>query len=218
MVDQPMVAVRGEASREVPPELAVFSVTVSARDKDRQTTLTRLTERAAELRTALDDYPDAIERRETDGVQIYPELKRGGERVSAYTGSVTTRVTVTDFAVLGELLLRIGNQDQTSVSGPWWQLKPGSQAGADVRKEAVADALRRAREYAEAVGAQVDRLVEIIEQGAGDGPLPPPMMRAAKFSSAEMADSMELEIDPQLQTVQASVVVRVSITEITFLK
>jgi uncharacterized protein YggE len=213
MVDQPMVVVRGEALREVPPELAVFSVTVSARDKDRQTTLTRLTERAAELRTALDDYPDAIERRETGGVQIYPELKRGGERVSAYTGSVTTTVTVTDFAVLGELLLRLGNQDQTSVSGPWWQLKPGSRAGADVRKEAIADALSRAREYAEAVGAQVDRLVEILDEGTGGGGHP--MMRAAKFESA---DSMELEIDPQQQTVQASVVVRVSITEPTILK
>jgi hypothetical protein len=212
MVDQPMVVVRGEALREVPPELAVFSVTVSARDKDRQTTLTRLTERAAELRTALDDYPDAIERRETGGVQIYPELKRGGERVSAYTGSVTTSVTVTDFTVLGELLLRLGNQDQTSVSGPWWQLKPGSRAGADVRKEAIADALSRAREYAEAVGAQVDRLVEILDEGTGGGGHP--MMRAAKFESA---DSMELEIDPQQQTVQASVVVRVSITEPTSL-
>jgi uncharacterized protein YggE len=217
MVDQPMVVVRGEALREVPPELAVFSVTVSARDKDRQTTLTRLTERAAELRTALDDYPDAIERRETGGVQIYPELKRGGERVSAYTGSVTTTVTVTDFAVLGELLLRLGNQDQTSVSGPWWQLKPGSRAGADVRKEAIADALSRAREYAEAVGAQVDRLVEILDEGTGGGvPMPPPMMmRAAMSESADMADSPELVLDPEQQTVQASVVVRVSITEPT---
>lgn len=211
-----MVVVRGEALREVPPELAVFSVTVSARDKDRQATLTRLTERAAELRAILDDYPDAIERRETGGVQIYPELKRGGERVSAYTGSVTTTVTVTDFAVLGDLLLRLGNQDQTSVSGPWWQLKPGSRAGADVRKEAIADALSRAREYAEAVGAQVDRLVEILDEGAGGGAHP--MMRAMKIGSAEMADSMELEIDPQHQTVQASVVVRVSITEPTILK
>jgi uncharacterized protein YggE len=216
MVDQPMVVVRGEAFREVPPELAVFSVTVSARDKDRQTTLTRLTERAAELRTALDDYPDAIERRETGGVQIYPELKRGGERVAAYTGSVITTVTVTDFAVLGELLLRLGDQDQTSVSGPWWQLKPGSRAGAEVRREAIADALGRAREYAEAVGAQVDRLVEILDEGAGGGGHP--MMRQAKFGSAEMADSMELEIDPQQQTVQASVVVRVSITEPSILR
>ncbi len=60
MVDQPMVVVRGEAVREVPPELAMLSVTVSARDADRQTTLTRLTERAAELRRHLDDFPDAI--------------------------------------------------------------------------------------------------------------------------------------------------------------
>jgi uncharacterized protein YggE len=214
MVDQPMVVARGEAVREVPPELAVFSVTVSARGKDRDATLNRLTERAAGLRVALDDYPDAIERRETGTVQIYPELKRG-ERVSAYVGSVSTTVTVTDFAVLGDLLLRLGNQDQTSVSGPWWQLRPGSRAGADVRREAVTDALRRATEYAQAVGAEVDRLVEILDEGAGQ---PQPMMRAA-FGAAE-ADTaaMHLEIDPQLQTVHASVVVRVAVTEPTRLR
>ena len=45
MVDGPIVAVRGEATREVPAEVAPFSVTVAARDKDRQATLTRLAER-----------------------------------------------------------------------------------------------------------------------------------------------------------------------------
>ena len=206
-----MVVVRGEALREVPPEQAVLSVTVSARDKDRQTTLTRLTERNAQLRSTLDDYPDAIERRETGGVQIYPELKRGGEKVTAYTGNVTTTVTVTDFTALGELLLRLGNQDQTSVSGPWWRLKPGSRAGADVRREAVADALQRAREYAEAVGARVDRLVEILDEGTGGGGAQP--MRSMVYAAAEAADAMQFDIDPQLQTVQASVVIRVAITE-----
>src|ERR1700704_184969 len=109
MVDQPMVVVRGEALREVPPELAIFSVSVAARDKDRQAVLARLTERAAQLRTVLDDYSDAIERRETSGVQVRPELKRGSEKVTAYTGTVSTTVTVTDFAVLGELFLRLAN-------------------------------------------------------------------------------------------------------------
>ncbi|PRY19246.1 hypothetical protein CLV70_1369 [Pseudosporangium ferrugineum] len=204
-----MVVVRGEAVREVPPEIAQFSVTVSARDRDRQVALTRLAERAAELRTALDDHPDAIERRETSGVQVRPELKRGGERVSAYVGSVTTTVTVTDFGVLGELLLRLANADQVAVAGPWWQLRPGSRAGADVRREAIADALGRAREYAEAVGARVDRLVEIADEGAGGGG--DRMMRAAAFGM-ESAD-LELEVDPQPQTVHAAVVVRVAITE-----
>jgi uncharacterized protein YggE len=207
MVDQPMVVAHGEAVREVPPELAVFSVTAAARDKDRETTLTRLTERAAEVRTALDDYPDAIARRETGGVQVHPELKRG-ERVSAYSGSVTTTVTVTDFSVLGELMLRLANQDQTSVSGPWWQLRPGSTAGAEVRRAAIADALARAKDYADAVGARVDRLVEIADDAPGGGAHP--MMRAAAFDTGSRP---ELDIDPQMQTVQAGVVVRVAITE-----
>jgi len=204
-----MVVVRGEALREVPPELAVFSVSVAARDKDRQAVLTRLTGRAADLRSALDDYPEAIERRETSGVQVHPELKRGSEKVTAYTGNVTTTVTVTDFAVLGELLLRLAGQEQTSISGPWWQLRPGNRAGVEVRREAIDDALSRAREYAGAVGARVKSLIEILDEGTGGGGHP--MMRAVNLGFEASGDA-SLDIDPQQQTVHASVVVRVAIT------
>ena len=218
MADQPTVVVRGEALREVPPEQAVFAVTVSARGKDQQAVLTRLTERAAELRPILDGYSDAIERRETGGMQVYPELKRGRESVSAYTGSFSTTVTVTDFTVLGELLLRLAGQELTAVAGPWWQLRPGSTAGAEVRREAIADALGRAREYADAVGAQVDRLIEISDEGVG-GAGDRGMMRSMAFGGSRgAADALELELDPQQQTVQASVVVRVAVTEPTALK
>jgi uncharacterized protein YggE len=208
----PTVVVRGEASREVPPEVAVLSVTVSARDEDRQVTLTRLTERAAELRTHLDDFDAAIERRESGSAQIYPEMKRGGgERVVAYHGSVTTTVTVTDFAVLGDLLLRLGNQDQTQVAGPWWQLRPGSRAGADVRKAAIDDAVQRAREYADAVGSRVERLIEIADEGTGGGVQP--VYRAFAAGGPEaVSDAMDLTLDPALQTVQAGVTVRVAIS------
>jgi uncharacterized protein len=208
MAEQAMVVVRGEAVREVAPEIAQFSVSVAARDKDRETALARLTERNAELRALLDGHGEAIERRETSGVQVRPELKRGGERVAAYVGSVSTTVTVSDFAVLGELLLRLADADMTTVSGPWWQLRPGSRAGAGVRQEAVADALSRAREYAAAVGARVDRLVEISDEGAGGGG---PMMRTMAF--AKDAGGEELDLDPQQQTVHASVTVRGTITE-----
>ncbi len=204
-----MIVVRGEAVREVPPEIAQFSVTVSARDKARETALSRLAERSAELRTLLDDHGDVIERRETSGVQVHPEFKKG-ERVAAYVGSVSTTVTVSDFAALGELLLRLADTELTSISGPWWQLRPGSRAGAGVRQEAVAEALRRAHEYAAAVGARVDRLVEISDEGAGGGG---PMMRTMAF--AKDTGSEELDLDPQQQTVHAAVTVRVTITEPT---
>ncbi len=218
MADQPTVVVRGEAVREVPPELASFSVTVSARDKDRQSALTRLAERAASVRALLDGAGDVIERRETGGVHLRPEVKRSGERVIAYTGSVSTTVVVNDFTALGELLLRLGDQEQTAISGPWWELRPGSTAGAEVRRAAIADALDRAREYADAVGATLDRLIEIADEGTGGGG-GRPMMRAAYggFAQAE-SEPLELDVDPQPQTVQATVQVRFAITEPTALK
>jgi hypothetical protein len=209
--------VRGEAVREIPPDLATLSVTVFARDRDRQAALARLAERSAAIRAVLDGFAEAVERLETGGVSLRPELKRTGERVSAYAGSVTTTVVVTDFTVLGDLLLRLADQAQTSVTGPWWTLRPGSRAGAEVRQAAITDALDRAREYAAAVGARLDRLLEIADEGTGGGAAG--MMRQA-FGMAAVADTsaVELDVDPQLQTVSASVLVRFSMTEPTVLR
>jgi uncharacterized protein len=215
MAEQPLVSVRGEATREVPPELAVFAVTVSARGRDRAATLTRIAERSAAQRVLLDSYSTVIERRETGRVDVFPEIKGNTEKVAAYHGNVTTTVAVTDFSVLGDLLLRLAGQDQTSVAGPWWQLRPGSTAGAEVRREAVADALRRVREYADAVGARLDRLVEIRDEGTGDG-FAVPAARALGFHGGGAAEvNPTLEIDPQPQTVHATVIVRATITEPT---
>jgi uncharacterized protein len=209
MVDQPTVVVRGEALREVPPEQAVVSVTLTARDSNRETVLSRLLERSNELHALLAEAGDAIERRETSGVRVFPQIKRGSERVVAYTGNVGTTVIVTDFEPLGQLLLRLAAIEHADVEGPWWQLRPGSRAGADVRREAIADALSRAREYAAAVGARIDKLVEIADEGTGGGA---PMMRAMAFD-AGAPESAGFELDPQQQTVQASVTVRVTITQ-----
>jgi uncharacterized protein YggE len=188
--------------------VASFSVTASARDKDRDTTLRRLRERAAAVGAVLDGV--ATDKRETGHLQVHPELKRGGERVVAYAGSVTTNVTVSEFDGLGELMLGLAELEQTSVSGPWWQLRPDSTAGAEVRTAAIRDALRKAHEYAEAVGSEVHGLIEIADDGVGGGGAHPMMARAA---AAYDMGTPELDVEPQAQTVSAAVVVRVSISE-----
>ncbi|HEX2356022.1 MAG TPA: SIMPL domain-containing protein [Micromonosporaceae bacterium] len=218
MSDAPVVAVRGEVVREVPPEIARFSVTVSARDKDRQATLHRLTQRAEAIRALLDGYGDAIERRETGGLVVGPELKRSGERVSAYHGSVQTTVTVADFTALGELLLRLADQDQTTVYGPWWELRPASPVYREARRAAIGDAVTRAAEYAEAVGARLGRLLEIADVGLSAQPVAKRgfavSLGGMRAMAAESA-APELELEPQQQTVQASVEARFTITEPT---
>ncbi|GHJ51706.1 SIMPL domain-containing protein [Micromonospora chersina] len=209
MADAPVVAVRGEAYREVAPELARFTVTATARDRDRETTLTRLAERTAAVRVLLDAAEPAVERRETGQLRVWPETKRSGERVVAYHGSVTTTVTVVDFTALGELMLRLADQEQVEVAGPWWSLRPDSPAYREARHAAIADALARAREYAEALGARVTALLELADTGLATAP---PMMAKAGFARAGEA-APELELDPQPQPVQAAVEARFTISE-----
>ncbi|MEV4664661.1 SIMPL domain-containing protein [Micromonospora echinofusca] len=210
MVDGPVVAVRGEAYREVAPEIARFAVTARARDRDREATLTRLAERAAAVRVLLDAEGTGIDRRETGELRVRPETRRSGERVVAYSGSVTTTVTVSDFTALGELMLRLADQDQIEVAGPWWALRPGSPAHREARHAALADALLRAREYAEALGARVTALIELADAGAAEQPM---MSRMAYAAEGAESAPPELELDPQPQTVHAAVHARFAISE-----
>ncbi|MEU5940708.1 SIMPL domain-containing protein [Micromonospora sp. NPDC047548] len=137
MTDGPVVAVCGEAYREVAPELARFQVTATARERDREATLTRLAERAAAVRVLLDEHAAALDRRETGDLRVRPETNRPGERVVGYHGSVTTGVIVTDFTVLAELMLRLADQEQVELAGPWWSLRPDSPARREARHAVV---------------------------------------------------------------------------------
>jgi uncharacterized protein len=212
----PVVAVRGEVNREVPPEIATVTVTVAARDRDRQAALARLAERSAALGTVFEGYAGAIEKRETSGVYVYPETKGPGERVVGYRGSVTVQLTVTDFAVLGDLMLRLADQDQASVSGPYWALRPDSPTYRTARHDAIGDALTRAREYAEALGARVIRLVQLADSGlsgADPGGFGGPQVMRGFTAAADAGVSFDLE--PRQQRVYASVEARFQITEPT---
>lgn len=206
------VAVRGESVREVEPELAEFTVVVAARDRDRQATLTRLRERADALRQFLDRYGEAIERRETAGVHVHPENAKRGERVTAYSGSVSTTVTVTDFSVLGEMMLAVADQDQTHVYGPTWSLRPNSPVHREARRAAVAEAITRAQEYADALGAEVAELIELADPGLGRATESLATFQAFGVAGASRGGAPELQLEPQRQRVQAAVEARFTIT------
>jgi uncharacterized protein len=215
VVDGPVVVVRGESLQEVPPEIARFGVTVAARDRDRKTTLAQLAARAEAARALIDEYGDAIERRETGALHVWPDYKKPGVKVVAYQGTVTTTVTLVDFTVLGELMLRLADNDQTTVGGPWWEVRPDSPVHRDARRAAISSAIVRAREYAEAVGARVIGLLEINDVGTGPQPI---MAMAASFRGQGGEEAgPQLDLDPQVQTVHASVEARFAISEPTAL-
>jgi uncharacterized protein YggE len=216
MTSTPTVAVRGEVVREVDPELAQFTVNVGARDKDRQTTLTRLAQRLDAFKTLLADYAEVIERRETSGMHVYPEHRKKGERPIGYRGNVAVTVTVTDFSVLGELMLRVADQDQTELYGPSWSLRPTSPVFREARHAAIGDAITRATEYAEALGATVTRLVQLSDVGLSGGPEMTMALGGFRAGGVRDVDSgVQFDLDPQRQTIRAQIEAKFEISEPT---
>ncbi|NGO68442.1 SIMPL domain-containing protein [Streptomyces boncukensis] len=210
--EAPRVAVRGEAVLEFDPEIARIAVTVSARGTDRRAALEDLTRRNARVLELVRGYGEAVEKLETGAFSVRPELSEKGrrERVRTYHGRVRVSVECTDFTALGELTTRLADLELTRVEGPWWALRPDSPARREARQQAVREAVTRAREYAEALGAGLVALVELADLGAEDAPppLPPPgrMVPQSFAGAAEAAAGVpELDLEPQRQIVQAQV-------------
>ncbi|MFD5430325.1 SIMPL domain-containing protein [Streptomyces sp. NPDC127084] len=218
--ETPRVAVRGETRLEVDPEIARIGVTVSARGKDRRAALEDLTSRNGEVLDLIKSYGDAVEKLETGAFSISPELSAHGrgERVRAYHGRVRVTAVLADFTALGELVTRLADLDLTHVDGPWWSLRPDSPAHAAARRQAVLEAVRRAREYAGALGAELAALVELADIGAEspatyNGPRPAGAMRAAApYGGGAATPAPALDLEPQRQTVYAQVNARFTMT------
>ncbi|MEU6116348.1 SIMPL domain-containing protein [Streptomyces sp. NPDC047117] len=218
--DAPRVAVRGEARLEVDPEIARIGITVQARGTDRAAALQDLTRRNTEVIDLVKSYGEAVEKLATGAFTVTPQLthKGRGERVRAYHGSVHLTATVTDFSALGELATRLADHELTRVAGPWWDLRPDSPAHREARQQAVREAVQRAREYAEALGARLDALLELADIGA-EAPAPAgnPMLRsrAAYGGAAHEETAPALDLEPQQQTVYAHVNARFTMTRPT---
>lgn len=214
----PRVAVRGEALLEVDPEIARIGITVSARGTDRRTALEDLTRRNNAALDLIKSYGDPVEKLETGAFSITPELTRHGraERVRAYHGRVHITAELSDFTTLGELTTRLADLELTQIDGPWWALRPTSPAHGRARRQAVLEAVQRAREYAEALGANLAALVELADLGAENAapfaPAPGAGVRTMAFSATEDAGPPPLDLEPQRQTVYAQVNARFTMT------
>ncbi|MER6450557.1 SIMPL domain-containing protein [Streptomyces venezuelae] len=214
----PRVAVRGEARIEVDPEIARIGITVSARGTDRRTALEDLTRRNNTALDLIKSYGDPVEKLETGAFSITPELTRHGraERVRAYHGRVHITAELSDFTTLGELTTRLADLELTEVDGPWWALRPTSPAHGQARRQAVLEAVQRAREYAEALGANLAALVELADLGAENAApfaaAPGAGMRTMAFSATEETGPPPLDLEPQRQTVYAQVNARFTMT------
>jgi len=221
MPQQPMLAVQGEAVLEVDPEIARIEVSVAAVDRDRAKTLQLLNDRAVAVDKVLASFPDVIEKTETSGVRVSPQLagRVARDRISGYHGAVYHAITITGFDRLGELMAQLADLDQTEVGGPWWELRPGSRLYGRVRVAAVRDAVRRARDYAEALGSDLTGLVELADArllSDSRGQTEAQVMSPARLPHrvrAAAPEEFSFDLVPAKQVVRATVEARFTIGE-----
>ena len=220
---EPVISVRGEASLEVEPEIAVVWVTVQARDADRHRAVELLAKRSGAVSGTIKGFGEAIEKLESQPVSVQPVFKDGKvrERISGYLAQAGFIVTVRDFAVLGELVAGLADAELVSVTGPDWRLRPDSPVYRAARLAAAKDATRRAGEYAEAFGGRITGLVEAADTGLL-APQPQPRRTPMAFAAARAAPSAAghegpaFDFEPAKQTVSAQVDARYTMTEPQF--
>ena len=221
MATEPVISVRGEAVLEVEPEIAIVWVSVQARDKDRQRAVKLLAERNARVTAQIKGYGNAVEKLDSGLVTVRPEFKdgRARERITGYMAQANLTATVTHFDVLGDLVVGLAGQDMVAVTGPGWQLKPGSPVHREARLAAVADATQRGREYAEAFGGTITGLIEAADTGLL-APQPEPGVFRAGLAAPAAAQAYqaapEFDFEPAKQTVSAEIEARFTMTAPSF--
>jgi uncharacterized protein YggE len=209
-VNSPVVTVRGEASHEVPPDLATVSAGVVATGSSSERVAADLARGSERLAGVLERYASVVESSSTSGMWIHPVTdRRSGTKITGYRGSFDRTIVVHDLGALSDLVLALAALPQTEISGPWWSLRSDSPAHREVRLAAIADGRRRADDYAAAFGARVTELIEVSDLDPG---LATPKMFMARAAAMDGGAEASFDFEPQPQTVSGAVTLRFAIT------
>lgn len=195
----PTVTVRGEGRVEGPPELATVTGTVHASGRTSAQVTAAL---AAALRQLEEARPDiAYEGVYTESVRVTPVIdhRRSGA-VTGYAGNAATRLVLSDFDRVSEVVVALGAVGDVAVGGSEWSLRHDSPLYRQARTAAVHDAYARARDYAAAVGGTLGELQALSDTEAGG-----PVWRAAAMSRGAAAPEPSFDLTPRDEVVTAQV-------------
>ena len=209
----PLATVRGEAQLEGPPDLATITLTLHASADTPERTRAQLAKGSAAVADLLQRFEAALERSSTSGVRVFAIFnRRTPAKITGYQGTFATEVVVEDFESLSPLLLAFTELPNSQIDGPWWSLRPDNPMYREARLAAIADARRRADDYAAAFGTSVADLVEVsdLNTGFGGGARE---MRA--FAMGKAADDAAFEFEPARQSVSGQVTIRFSLKTVS---
>jgi uncharacterized protein YggE len=201
---------QGEVART--PDAATVSVGVTERADTAAAALSAMSESAAAVLAELEAQGIAPRDVQTSGLELRPDWRRPEDepRIVGYVASTRLDLRVRNLDRLGALLDAVvsgGEGDRANeLNGLSFQLSEPRAAEDEARRAAWADAMEKARVYAEAGGLEVGRVLSVREGQPRGGPVPMAAMeRAAAMDSVPVAEGevgivitlqMEVELLP----------------------
>lgn len=182
----PQITIVGQGSATATPDLATITIGVITQARTARDALTANTASMNEATQAIKQAGIADRDLQTSAFTVEPQFRneRGQPpRIGGYIVSNELAVRVRDLARLGDVLDRAVSTGSNTITGPVFGLAEPDTARDIARRAAVADAQRRARLYAEALGVRLGRVLSVTDQAAA----PPPRPMAARAAMAAEA-------------------------------
>lgn len=197
----PTVTVRGDASIRSEPDEAVLWITLSALDDAPGPALADVSARTTTLFTLLDEVGVAKADRSTTGITVSEEFDHTEEKGRHSLGHrAISRISIrlSDPEVIGHLITQATGNMAARIDGPQWLISLDNPVRLEAARQAAADANRKARAYAEGVGAKLGRLVRLSEPGVDFG-IPVRAARAVGFSGSMPVEQGEHEVSASIE-------------------
>ncbi|WP_417724783.1 SIMPL domain-containing protein [Salipiger sp.] len=187
--EAPRLTVTGEGSASAVPDMATITLGVTAQDKDAGAAMDSASEVAGAILARLDGLGIAARDRQTSDLSLQPiwsQYDNGkGQEITGYEASNRLTVRVRNLSQLGDVLAAVLDDGANRLSGLTFGLQEPDPVQNDARRDAVADAMDRAKVLAEAAGVTLGPLLSISESGGGYAPQP--MMEMARMSAVPVA-------------------------------
>lgn len=159
------VTVTGEAVLRAEPDEAVLWITLSALESAPGAALADVARRSEALAAVLNELRVPEADRSTSGITVYEEFDhtKEGRRSVGHRAAAALSARLTDPVLIGRLISRVTEELQARIDGPSWQIAESNPVRLRAAREAAAQAQRKARAYAEGVGAVLGPLLKLAE-------------------------------------------------------
>ncbi|MEI5584607.1 MULTISPECIES: SIMPL domain-containing protein [unclassified Agromyces] len=213
-----VIAVSGRAEVRIEPELGAVSLTVGSSGADREPLLRDVTDAHARL---LEDVREleatgVLESWSAGQLRVWshrPWNAEGRRLPLVHQADADVEVVFSDLSALGGWLGRVTGSSHVALGGIDWRLTDGTRDRVleSAQRAAVADAMRKAAVYADALGLGRPIAIELADSGMLTAPQPiPRAQKAVLMRAMDGGGAPEPEMAPAKLVVEASVDARFS--------